>query len=95
MIFMGRRHVRSPAQIQNKRFFMTLTDLKGFIQERRRVSLSEIAGYFKADMAMIESMLDHWIRKGRVQVKQADAFSASCCGKCGGHKQVWYTWVDG
>ena len=45
---------------------MTLTDIKEFLRENNRVSLGEIAGHFSADKGQIESMLDHWVRKGRL-----------------------------
>lgn len=73
---------------------MTLTDLKGFLTERNRVSVGEIAGHFNTDKGTVESMLYHWVRKGKVEKKAGDAFSGTCCGKCGGHHVTWYRWID-
>ncbi len=74
---------------------MTLTDLRGFLRERNRVSLGEVAGHFNTDQGTAESMLEHWVRKGSVEKKTGDVFSSTCCGKCGGHKVTWYQWIEG
>lgn len=72
---------------------MTLSGIRNFVQERRQVSLDEVARYFGMDPASVEPLLEHWVMKGRVRRKQGDAFSSACCGKCGGKRHTWYQWI--
>jgi len=72
---------------------MSLTDIREYLQQERTASLKEIATHFKADASLVESMLDHWILKGRVLAKHHDAFGSACCGKCGGSGHIRYEWV--
>ncbi|WP_164927079.1 FeoC-like transcriptional regulator [Chlorobaculum tepidum] len=72
---------------------MSLTDVREYLQRERSASLKQISSHFKADSSLVESMLDQWILKGRVVVKQRDVFGAACCGKCGGKEHIHYEWV--
>ncbi|NQU46804.1 MAG: FeoC-like transcriptional regulator [Chlorobium sp.] len=74
---------------------MTLTNIKQYLSLKGSASLSELARHFNADSSLIESMLDHWILKGRVVVRTSLAYGSSCCGKCSGKNHVWYEWVEG
>ncbi|MCF8217228.1 MAG: FeoC-like transcriptional regulator [Chlorobium sp.] len=58
-------------------------------------SIGEIARHFGSDQAMIEVMIDEWIRKGKVEKKAQDSFSHACCGKCGTYRSNPYRWIGG
>lgn len=73
---------------------MSLKDIRNYLRQKRSASLKEISMHFKADSSLVESMLDQWILKGRVVVKQHDAFSSTCCGKCSGTSHIRYEWVE-
>lgn len=70
-----------------------LTDIRDFLRKNQGASLNEIARHFRAEPALVESMLDRWILKGRV-VAERDLTGGGCCGKCGGHSHIRYRWVD-
>jgi hypothetical protein len=73
---------------------MSLIDIRDYLRQERSASLKEISSHFKAESSLVESMLDHWILKGRVVAKQRDAFTSACCGKCGGKGHIRYEWVE-
>lgn len=72
---------------------MTLTDIREYLSKAGSASLKEITAHFKAEPALVESMLDQWILKGRVVARQKDIFSTACCGKCGGAGHIQYEWI--
>lgn len=76
---------------------MILSELKVYLQNRKKVSLHEIAVRFDTPQNAVAGMLEHWERKGRI--KRAD--TAECANACG-HKcescpvqctQI-YEWID-
>lgn len=58
---------------------MTLSELKTFMTERKRASLTEIAVHFDTPASAVRPMLDQWIAKGRV--RKLDITGG--CGKAG------------
>lgn len=58
---------------------MTLSQLKAFMIERKRVSLDEIAIHFGSDPSAVRPMLDTWMAKGRVEKLDLQGG----CGKAG------------
>lgn len=46
---------------------MTLSELKAFLVERKRVSLSEISIHFASSDSAVRPMVEQWIAKGRVR----------------------------
>lgn len=58
---------------------LTLSDLKAFMIERRRVTLTEISLHFDTPASAIRPMLAQWAAKGRVRQLEV----AGCCGKTG------------
>ena len=73
---------------------MSLTDIRDYLRSERSASLRQISSHFKADPALVESMLDHWILKGRVVARQHDALGSACCGNCSGVGHIRYEWVE-
>lgn len=77
---------------------MTLSDLKTFLIDRRRVSLTEIGLHFDSAESAVRPMLEQWIAKGRVRpLAGADTCG---CGKAGtgcacAHKPAeMFEWVN-
>ena len=71
-----------------------LSDIRTFVRERGRVSLYELALHFDTDEGLLEGMMLHWLRKGRIkQLKTSPCQTA--CGGCdaGARAGVWYCWV--
>ena len=74
---------------------MILTDLRGYLQTRRRASLSEIALHFDADPGVVRGMLEVWVRKGRLLRQRATAACGESCQQCDPASTEFYVWVDG
>lgn len=74
---------------------MTVSDIRWFLREMGPASISDIARHFGADPHTAETMIDEWIRKGKVEKRVADSFSRACCGKSDSHRADLYAWIDG
>jgi hypothetical protein len=59
---------------------VTLSSLKAFLIDRKRVSLSEVAIHFDTPTEAVRPMLERWIAKGAL--RQCDAVGG--CGKASG-----------
>jgi len=68
-----------------------MNDLRIYLQTRPSVSLAELSRQFKQPEAVIQGMLSHWVRKGRVAVLRASC--ADSCGQCTGETE-WYRWQE-
>ena len=71
-----------------------LSDLRRFLSERNGlVSLRELAIHFDREEAVIEGMLSHWQRKGRVEVVVTSACKQGCggCNSSDGG-DLYYRW---
>lgn len=69
-----------------------LTDLKGYLAERRGASLTEIAGKFSTDPDALRPMLDLWIRKGKL--RRTAGSGCKGCHSCAAADVEIYEWVD-
>ena len=69
-----------------------LTDLKGYLAERRSASLTEIARHFSTDPDALRPMLEHWIRKGKV--RRDDGNRCNGCSACAAADIEFYEWVQ-
>ncbi len=65
--------------------------LRIYLQDRPSASLAELGRQFKQPEAVIQGMLSHWVRKGRVAVLRAAC--ADSCGQCTG-ETMWYRWQE-
>jgi hypothetical protein len=71
-----------------------LLDIKAYMQERKHVSLRDIALHFDADPEAVRGMLDKWIEKGRV-IKCSTEACGGCASKCAtAQQEEAYEWVE-
>ncbi len=68
-----------------------LTDLKDYLSQRRAASLTEIARRFATDPEAVRPMLDHWVRKGKVQ--RTGGAMCQGCSACAASDVEFYAWV--
>lgn len=68
-----------------------MNELRLYLQARASVSLAELSRQFKQPEAVIQGMLSHWVRKGRVALMRASC--ADHCGQCVGETE-WYRWQE-
>lgn len=69
-----------------------LIAVKNHMAKRGVTSLQELALHFQVEPDAMRSMLEHWIRKGRVR-RQAACHHTACCG-CNPAMTECYWWVD-
>jgi putative ferrous iron transport protein C len=69
-----------------------LTDLKGYLVERRAASLSEMALRFSAAPDALRPMLEHWIRKGKV--RRTGGAKCGGCASCAAADIEFYEWLE-
>ena len=71
-----------------------LTDIKKLLAEREQMSLTDLARHFYVSESVMCSMLEQWIKKGRVEKTESSGSCVSSCGSCNEAKQVqtYYRW---
>ncbi|SLM63377.1 MULTISPECIES: FeoC-like transcriptional regulator [Dickeya] len=73
---------------------MTLLELRDFVRERKKVSLSEVSQAFKVEPGVAQAMLAVWVQKGKVCFHEGEA-APKCGGCCGCDKRLgqYYEWL--
>ena len=72
---------------------MTLSQLRGFLQSRGGASLLDVAKFFDVDAESMESVLTHWMRKGRVRCQGCTRACFGCRGCPMSALNALYFWV--
>lgn len=74
---------------------MILTELKIYLQEKKRVTLIDIALHFSTSPEAMRGMLEHWIRKEKLRLLPIDSVCSdrSCC-KCNPMSLEIYEWIE-
>jgi predicted transcriptional regulator of viral defense system len=72
---------------------MILSDLTGYLTQRRRAPLTDLATRFEVDPEALRGMLTTLERKGRVRRIANGAACSSGCGKCDQAAVETYEWV--
>jgi putative ferrous iron transport protein C len=74
---------------------MILSDLRHYLENRKRASLNDLVLHFQIDAPALRGMLAKWISKGRVrqQLAGGQACGTSCC-QCDPLLTEIYEWVD-
>lgn len=74
---------------------MILSDLRGFLRDRRRASLNDLVLHFHMDADALRGMLAKWISKGKVRcVPAGDTACGTSCCKCDPLLTEIYEWQD-
>lgn len=73
---------------------MILSDLRSYLQERHRASLSELVIHFNMEPDALRGMLEKWISKEKVRLIQGGetGCGTSCC-KCDPLLTEIYEWI--
>jgi len=72
---------------------MLLTELKTYLQNNKRVTLTDLAYHFDTPPEAISGMLDHWRRKGKVRLITAGTFCQQGCCQCASANVDIYEWI--
>lgn len=70
---------------------MSLRDIKTYLMEHQRATLTDLANHFRADPETLRPMLAHWERKGKVLHTQLTACNQGC--NCAEKGMEIYEWV--
>lgn len=73
---------------------MILSDLRNFMQEKRRVTLNDLVLHFQVDANALRGMLNKWISKGKVKLSPAGTNCGTSCCKCDPLLTEIYEWVE-
>ena len=73
---------------------MILSDLRNFMQEKRRVTLNELVLHFQVDANALRGMLNKWINKGKVKQSPVSNNCGTSCCKCDPLLTEIYEWID-
>jgi hypothetical protein len=74
---------------------MILSEIRDYVRERGQVSLRDIALHFDSDPAAVRSMLERWIRKGKVLRRSLSAGCGGNCNQCDPSATEVYVWQEG
>lgn len=70
---------------------MILSEMKSYLIERRRAPIGDLAARFGVETDALRSMLDVWVRKGRLRRVDGGA-CGSCCGCAAAGAEI-YEWT--
>jgi len=75
---------------------MVLSDIKRYLQDRKQVTLDDLAIHFDTDREAMRGMLTTWIRKDRVVRCDLQATCGKGCSACSceGAMEL-YEWKEG
>ena len=60
-----------------------LMQIKRLLEEREEMTLTDLARHFYVSEIVMQSMLEQWIKKGKVEVKTFDnGVCGTSCGSC-------------
>lgn len=68
-----------------------LLDLRNYIKQRGSVSLLELSLHFSTPADALRGMLQHWLRKGVIQITGNVGCQKGCCG-CDPAQVEIYCW---
>jgi predicted ArsR family transcriptional regulator len=73
---------------------MMLSTIRTYLSQRGQATLAEIAMHVDAEPDAVRGMLQHWIRKGRVEQRKVEAACGSSCNRCDPAAMELYVWLD-
>ena len=73
---------------------MILSDLRGYLQEQKRVALKDMEMRFNIDADALRGMLSKWISKGYVRRLPSGTSCSSGCCKCDPALTELYEWIE-
>ncbi|MFV9990760.1 MAG: FeoC-like transcriptional regulator [Coxiella endosymbiont of Dermacentor nuttalli] len=71
-----------------------LLSLKSFLRERKTANLQELSLHFCKQPQIIRSMLEHWIKKGKICRLGRPADCETRCQICHSQFTEIYKWID-
>lgn len=76
----------------------SLFDLRDFLKAVGPSTAYSLAKHLEVEAQTVEVMLEHWIRRGRVEIVEGGCHSGGLCRTCGAcalSSLRWYRWCEG
>lgn len=73
---------------------MIFSDLRNYLQIKRRATLSDMVLHFGIDAPALRGMLAKWISKGKIRLSPTSSNCGTTCCKCDPLLTEIYEWVD-
>lgn len=73
---------------------MILSDLRSYLQQHRRVALSDLVNHFGTDADALRGMLNKWVSKGKVRKMPLESSCGTSCCKCDPALTELYEWIE-
>jgi hypothetical protein len=74
---------------------MILAELRSLLQTKKAMNLWQLTKCLQVEPDVMRDMLQHWIRKGKVQKCPSMPGCGSKCVKCSPMLSEIYQWVEG
>ncbi len=71
---------------------MILTQLRDYLKNHGQAPLQDMALTFQIDQEALKPMLEHWIKKGKVE-KLPEGTACQGCSKCTPQSVEIYRWI--
>lgn len=73
---------------------MTPSELKTYVNENRRVTLTDLSTHFQSDPQAVKAAMQIWIKKGLVNESKAQVGCSKGCCQCKPEDITIYQWLD-
>lgn len=73
---------------------MILSQLRRYIESKRRVTLGELVVHFGVDAEALRGMLDKWQSKGKISKTSANSACGTSCCNCDPLLTEIYEWIE-
>lgn len=70
-----------------------LLEVKKFMQEKYVANLEQVAAYIQQDPDLTRQLLDHWVRKGKLEKLPQPAGCGTRCQQCRPKFAEVYKWI--
>jgi DNA-binding MarR family transcriptional regulator len=71
---------------------LILSQIKDYLAGRGQATLADISLHVDAEPSAVRGMLDHWVRKGRVERRKVEAACGTSCNRCDPAAIELYIW---
>ena len=72
---------------------MILREIKTYLITHQRATLNDLVNHFRSSPEMMQDMLNHWVRKGKVRKESLMPDCGKSCGHCNIPQIEVYEWI--
>ena len=73
-----------------------LMAIKDLLIERKQMTLMDLARHFYVSEDIMQGMLDHWQKKGRIEIIDTSGVCGTACGTCDESEssKIFFRWKE-